>query len=308
MTTECVNEITKIVMEFMDATGISSDALPFDEDLAESISAVAIADGFEEEFVRHSKFNQYLRLGTLANAAYGHLKDRSTRQWICLYTAFIIYFDDILEKDASLVQEFQQNFLAGKPQGNAFLDLYATFLRKAWLHFHPTCANLIVTSMFDFLTGLLIDTQCSHMAVDSRAVNYPRWFRTVNGGSRAYAFFIFAREVPLDQYIQVVSDTHGIVDDINDILSFYKEELRGETTNQISQMAQLQGKTKLEALRQLSRESIERIRRSGDVLSPYPVAYDMYMNHWLPGYVRYYFTEKRYQLGDLKLDVPRSRL
>ena len=94
----------------------------------------------------------------------------------------------------------------------------------------------------------------------------------------------------------------------SDILSFYKEELRGETTNQISQMAQLQGKTKIESLRQLTRESIERIRRSGDVLSPYPVAYDMYMNHWLPGYVRYYFTEKRYQLGDLKLDVPRSRL
>ncbi|KZP17002.1 terpenoid synthase [Athelia psychrophila] len=231
----------------------------------------------------------------------GHLKNPATQKWICLYTAFIIYFDDILEKDASMVREFQQRFLAGRPQENALLDQYAVFVRKAWIHFHPACANLVVTSILDFITGLLIDAENPSIEVHKHAVNYPRWMRTLNGGSRAFAFFIFPPEIPLEHYIQVISDTHSIIDDVNDLLSFYKEEMRGETTNQVSLLAQLAGKTKLEALRQLSSGSIERIRRSRDVLSKHSDAYDIYVKHFLPGYVRYYITEKRYKLGDLDL-------
>lgn len=87
----------------------------------------------------------------------GHLNNLATQQWICLYTAFIIYFDDTFEKDASMVREFQQRFLAGLPQKHALLNQYVAFVRKAWIHFHPACANLIVTSILEFITGLIID-------------------------------------------------------------------------------------------------------------------------------------------------------
>lgn len=97
----------------------------------------------------------------------GHLQDRATQQWICIYTAFIIYFDDILEEDASMMREFQQRFLAGTPQEHALLDQYAVFVRKAWIHFHPACANLVVTSILDFVTGLLIDAEYPSIKVSS---------------------------------------------------------------------------------------------------------------------------------------------
>lgn len=97
----------------------------------------------------------------------GHLKNRATQQWICIYTAFIIYFDDILEKDASMVREFHKRFMTGRLQEHALLDQYAAFLRKAWIHFHPTCANLIVTSILDFITGLLIDAENPSIKVRS---------------------------------------------------------------------------------------------------------------------------------------------
>ncbi|KZP23289.1 terpenoid synthase [Athelia psychrophila] len=276
-------------------------------------------DGFEEDFIRSPQFQTYLQLGTLANAVYGtflgiylircseyigvlaHLKNYSTQQWICLFAAFTIYFDDILEKDASMVREFQQRFLAGQPQEYPLLDQYAAFVRKAWIHFHPTAANLIVTAALDFITSLLIDADFPHMDVHRRAVNYPRWMRRLNGSSLPYAFFIFPSEIPLEHYIQVISDTQTIIDDINDLFSFYKEEMRGETTNQVSLMAQLEGKTKIESLRQLSEESIQRIQRSRDILSSHPEAYDIYTNHFLTGYVRFYITEKRYKLKDLDL-------
>ncbi|KZP17005.1 terpenoid synthase [Athelia psychrophila] len=236
----------------------------------------------------------------------GHLKNPATQKWICLYTAFIIYFDDTLEKDASMVREFQQRFLAGRPQENALLDQYAVFVRKAWIHFHPACANLVVTSILDFITGLLIDAENPSIEVHKRAVNYPRWMRTLNGGSRAFAFFIFPPEIPLEVRRYSPSSSAMLTgplfhSNFSDLLSFYKEELRGETTNQVSLLAQLAGKTKLEALRQLSRGSIERIRRSRDVLSKHSDAYAIYVKHFLPGYVRYYITEKRYKLGDLDL-------
>ncbi|KZP16977.1 terpenoid synthase [Athelia psychrophila] len=285
----------------------------------ESCGDIAIADGFEEDFIRSSQFQTYLRLGTVANAVFGtfivvyltrssecvglsaHLKDYSTQQWICLFSAFTIYFDDILEKDASMVREFQQRFLAGRPQEYPLLDQFAAFVRKVWIHFHPTCANLIVTSILDWITGFLIEADYSRMEVHERAVDYPQWMRRVIGGARAYAFFVFPPEMPFEHYIQVISDMQAIIDDVNDLLSFYKEELRGETTNQVSLMSQLEGKTKIESLSQLSEGCIQRIQRSCDVLSSHQEAYDIFRNHFLSGYVKFYIREKRYKLIDLDL-------
>ncbi|KAF8955784.1 hypothetical protein BDZ97DRAFT_1604838, partial [Flammula alnicola] len=101
----------------------------------------------------------------IAMTTYAHLENNSTRQYICLYTTCLIYFDDLTRRDASPVREFQANFLCGRPQMHPLLDSFAAWLRKAWEHFLPACANLVVSSSLDFVTGLILDHDQQEMAV-----------------------------------------------------------------------------------------------------------------------------------------------
>lgn len=155
-------------------------------DFAAYCCAVAIQDGFDTIFVHSVAFQKFLMLGArMASTAFGaslqifnsqsrvltkydlkaHLDDKPTRQWIAFYTALIIYFDDLMETDASMVKDFQSRFLAGKPQREPLMNQFAKFLNRAWDHFPPTCANLIVSSALDFVTSLIIDADHPDMQV-----------------------------------------------------------------------------------------------------------------------------------------------
>lgn len=148
-----------------------------------------------------------------------------------------------------MVQDFQRRFLAGKAQREPLMDQFAKFLNRAWDHFPSTSANLIVSSALEFVTSLIIDADHPSMEVrhihlvpntnltialhqvHASAVNFPRWMRTMNGASPAFAFFIFPSNIPLEvsreealshnsmfiankAYIQIISDTVNIVDDV----------------------------------------------------------------------------------------------
>lgn len=72
MTPKYVADIRTILVDFLAATGIKLDASPFNNvDLLQSSSESAIAEGFDEDFVRSPGFQRYLRLGTFAKLAYG---------------------------------------------------------------------------------------------------------------------------------------------------------------------------------------------------------------------------------------------
>lgn len=73
MTPEYIAEVRSVLAEFLVATGIQPniDTPHFDDKLMQSSEDSAIAHGFDEEFIRSSKFQRYLRLGTFAKSAYG---------------------------------------------------------------------------------------------------------------------------------------------------------------------------------------------------------------------------------------------
>ena len=69
----------------------------------------------------------------------------------------LIYFDDLTKTDTSSVREFHARFTSSRPQTHPLLDCYAELLRNAGNHFLPTCANLVVSSSLDFVTGLIVE-------------------------------------------------------------------------------------------------------------------------------------------------------
>jgi len=77
----------------------------------------------------------------------------------------LIYFDDLTKTDVSSVRQFHARFISGQPQMHPLLDSYASLLQHAWNHFLPGCANLVISSSLDFVTGLIVDHDQQNMLV-----------------------------------------------------------------------------------------------------------------------------------------------
>lgn len=83
-------------------------------------------------------------------------------------------------------------------------------------------------------------------------------------------------------------------------MSFYKEELAGETTNQISTLAARTDKSKLETFDELTETTIGVYRSIVRILEGSPEACEAFKQYAV-GYVHFHTSLGRYRLEDLDL-------
>lgn len=84
----------------------------------------------------------------------------------------------------------------------------------------------------------------------------------------------------------------------SDVLSFYKEERVGETTNQVSTLAGRTKKSKMEIYDALTETTIGLYKRIVNILEGSPGACEAF-KHYTAGYVRFHTSISRYHLEDL---------
>ena len=162
---------------------ITYPIVTYDEDFAQGCTNLAIERGIPLDIAQSREFQLALHGAvSIATTTYAHLENASTRQFISLYTTWsvlvllgfpgvnyllssLIFFDDLTRTDPSTVREFHPRFICGRPQMHPLLDLFAGLLRSSYDHFLPTCANLVVSSSLDFISGLIADHDLQHMQV-----------------------------------------------------------------------------------------------------------------------------------------------
>jgi hypothetical protein len=162
---------------------ITYPTVTYDEQFAQACSKLAIERGCPVDIAQSREFQLALHGAVaIATTTYAHLENVSTRQFICLYTTWsalaplvfpganylpssLIYFDDLTRTDASMAREFHTRFACAKPQMHPLLDLFGDILRNSYDHFLPSCANLVVSSSLDFITGLVVDHDLQTMQV-----------------------------------------------------------------------------------------------------------------------------------------------
>lgn len=101
----------------------------------------------------------------MSTTAYVHLTDQASRIIIALYTAFLIYLDDIFQHDINVVRDFNHNFICGIKQSDPVLDAFASLLRELSQHWTRTVANLMIASTLNLVTALLLEFETSNMPV-----------------------------------------------------------------------------------------------------------------------------------------------
>ncbi|KAF5350179.1 hypothetical protein D9757_013082 [Collybiopsis confluens] len=89
--------------------------------------------------------------------------------------------------------------------------------------------------------------------------------------------------------------------DVNDILSFYKEELVGESINYVSLWAKSRGCDKSQALYAIIDETVEAHEKVIRILEKKPAALQAYYD-FASGYVQFHTVlDRRYRLDELML-------
>ncbi|KAJ7056067.1 isoprenoid synthase domain-containing protein [Mycena amicta] len=163
-------------------------------------------------------------------------------------------------------------------------------------------ANCITSAALEFVTGcaLEIHPEIRKIKLDPSSTSWPYFLRSHTGVAPAYAFMIFqAISANMSQYMQVIADICLFIDLTNDVLSFYKEELAGETANYIHNRAVVTGKSPPNVLAEVAEEALAARNRVTAALQKCEG-----LCSWVTfvhGYLAFHLTQDRYKLKELLL-------
>ncbi|KAK6992657.1 terpenoid synthase [Favolaschia claudopus] len=273
-------------------------------------------------------------------------------------TAIAIIIDDSIEDEAvhqHLVQ-FSDRLYRGETQQNGLLALYHENMKELsamygqdsvlrglatvpWINYIDAC--LMEKQLFNMERGRSQDqdvTLTRRTQEESLSSKFPHYLRSKSGIAEAYAAGVFKADkeqyLPLTKYIKVIPDLTFYIEVINDVLSFYKEEIAGETYNLIhlrTRSISSSGKrlgtgvdgtwTPYDTLRMLCDELGEATRRIDGLLrleecerklrgelglsdiDEIDVAIAMQWRGWRDGYISWHLECRRYKLEFLKAIV-----
>ncbi|GJE97336.1 terpenoid synthase-like protein [Phanerochaete sordida] len=235
----------------------------------------------------------------IAKTAYAHTPLR-TQVHIALWTALCIFIDDF-ELDVAAVEAFAARFHAGAPQLHPLLDVLAGLLRAMPDYFHAYGAAGVVTSTVQYITCTLFDkiTEEAGLEVHPAAGDYMLYKRVRNGVGEGYGFCIFDKEnfPDVSTHIQVIPEAITYLIFVNDLFSFYKEELDGETKNFIHDRARITGKDVESALMDTMEDAVNAVNRSRQILQGEKER--RAWNSFLAGYAAFHVISPRYRLEKL---------
>ncbi|KAJ6448034.1 isoprenoid synthase domain-containing protein [Mycena sanguinolenta] len=165
-------------------------------------------------------------------------------------TALGLLIDDSIQDEAvcAEIARFSHKLFLGESQGNPLLALFHATLKELSSVYenNEVLRDMAVIPWIAFIDGCLMERQMFISQRNAPQVTYleglapmfPRYLRAKGGASESYVAMIFKatkeQKFPLSKYIKAVPDAVFISDVMNDILSFYKEELAGETYNFIN--------------------------------------------------------------------------
>ncbi|KAG1781957.1 terpenoid synthase [Suillus placidus] len=293
---EVIASIRQSIAEFLQRCGLQYKNITLDEAWYSECCQEAIKRGYPMDIIL-----PYMGAGVaMTSNAYDHLQDRATKMWICLFTAVSTCIDDMMIRAEDLVHvyRFNERFANFEPQEHSVLNALDGLLREVTCHYSAPVSNLIVASSLNFMSSILLDNETQDMPISPQTPSYPEYSRLLSGLPNAYGFCVFPSTLPLREYVQCMPDLTIVINHTNDILSYYKEEIEGDSANYLSLIAVSRAITKQDALRELIEKTVQAYHNVLEFLRPRPEAYDAYVA-FFDGYVKFHAAMKRYKLGEV---------
>ncbi|KAJ7258172.1 isoprenoid synthase domain-containing protein [Mycena rebaudengoi] len=234
-----------------------------------------------------------------------HKHSLEVKRAFSMYAWFFFYIDDIASR--SVLEDFQRSLLLGGVQQNvpgSPLNHLPVILSRLYDHWDPISANCMVGAVMEFMSGTVLEErpEIIDMNVRSAASSWPKYLRAKSGVAPGFSYAAFPRTAHrnLSAYIQAVPDIDDYLCLVNDILSFYKEELEGDTMNYVQIRARVSCKPPKQILLEMVREVGELHRRISETLS----GSSEVLGAWKTleyGFIAWHLSIERYKLSQLGL-------
>ena len=167
---------------------------------------------------------------------------------------------------------------------------------------------MVIKTTIEFVEGTNVENDFNEF-VPVDALRFPRYLRVKTGFAETYAHAIFPNDTfPEEQYrrlyLPALPPLCDIIDFTNDILSFYKETIRGtERINYICNVAKSTGRSALECLQESIDVVANRVAEVRRILKPHPALLE-HANDYLAAYIGWHIrTTSRYHLDEVKIIV-----
>jgi len=222
---------------------------------------------------------------------------------VVLFLWYLTYVEDQAINDPTPFGQFVQRFGRGLPQLDPILDAFADVLHQIWEQWDNLSANIIIGSALTFMTFSCIELSLDKLGPPVPGNSRFAWFlREGTGIAKSFGSFAFSKTNNLSvmDYAQAIPDIEYWLNLTNDLLSFYKEELSGETNNYIHVRARNEQKTALEVLSEVGKELII----SRDIIHASLAHNPRALQAWKAteqGFTHWHLIQERYKLGDLGL-------
>ncbi|CCL98541.1 uncharacterized protein FIBRA_00540 [Fibroporia radiculosa] len=249
-----------------------------------------------EQHLRHYVITALI----LTVTAYSHITNMDTKVLITLFTTIIIAMDDPAVLDSLSFRDFHQKMCTGAvQQDTGMLGEFTQLLKQMWDHYSAFSANSIYASALRFVNASILENDAATVTLRKDALPFVEYKRSMTATTEAYACFVWekSRFPDIKEYMQAIPDVMLYVSYVNDILSFYKEELAGETGTYIHERAAICGKSAAETLNDVIDDTLVAIARARATLGEGP-ARDAFEN-FAAGYIRVHTGNPRYRLKDI---------
>ncbi|KAI0632043.1 terpenoid synthase [Trametes polyzona] len=289
--------IKRIVLDFLTRSDFHAVACPHDAPLRAKLAAeirswtVYVNPRMLEKMIETSC--------SYAETAFGHTSF-DHRYYIAIYTACMLYGEDLGEHDPDAVTQFARRLVRGEKQLSPIFDRLADLLKQAHVYWSDVGADAIITGTVDALTATAIEFATTGTPVAPFALRYPYYLRTRAGGGPQYTHFIFMRSwrEKADSYLQILPEIEHWTLGTN--LSFYKEELAGETSNYVNLRADAEQVSPWDVLHELVEEVLDTARRIDAITANDPELCALW-NRYLQCYLEFSVRTPRYRLADLEI-------
>ncbi|KAG6844547.1 hypothetical protein H0H87_006031 [Tephrocybe sp. NHM501043] len=270
---EHAEEILRIAGEFM--RGLDYVPPPFPQDPA---LRQAVIDELNSWNIGEAAdgFMHCVDVGTAAAELFYPAHEFDLKIVIAICTAGMKWMDNVADDILEPLQQFQGRFHARKPQLHPVLDCYATFMLRLYDHYEPYVADAMVMSSVTFIAGSCLEVRSlsKNMVGSTDALLWPYYVRNLSGISGFYAYGCFPKKDHPDvvDYVQAIPEILVFTNFLNDVLSFYKEEMDGELHNYCQAMARVNGEEPIKILQDVSDETVAVAKRAALILKDQPAA------------------------------------
>lgn len=150
---------------------------------------------------------------------------------IALYTTYIISINKITSNILPDLKHYRSQLVLEHSQKHEILRGFTEFLKDQPRVFNTFRSNIIINNTLELIASVVIKQNQDSVHLSRDASDYLVFFRAKTGVTEPFAFFYFPEDIhpedrDLPKYVSAVPSIMLFLGYVNDLLSFYKEEIK----------------------------------------------------------------------------------